>query len=514
MFDGMAKPMPEPPATIAVLMPMTSPCMFTRGPPELPGLIAASVWTKSSNGPWPIWRALALMIPAVTVAWRPNGDPTARTQSPTWARSESPSFAARNVDLPSSSRSTARSVFLSTPRIFALCLPPSSVITSMSVARSTTWALVRAIPFGSTMTPEPRLRCGMRSGSSPKKRRKNSSPKNSSNGVRPWMPAPRDTVLMLMMAGLIISATAAQRRPQRLALQRLHTLELPRRRHEGRLLGRQDPAHAVVGPVEDRAHLRVDRPRGLLAVVALATDPHALEEERGALAERRQPHAFGHAVLRDHQARDLRRTLEVVVRARRDLAVDQLLGHAAAEEHRDAVLELAPRQEEAILGRQLVGHPERRDTPRDDRHLVHRVGVRDRRGHERVPHLVVGDDVALLLRQDPTLFLEPCHHTIDRFFEIGRRDGVFLLARREQGRLVDDVRQVGAREAGRPRGDHAQFDVRRQHDGAGVQSQDRLAATDVRLVHDHLAVEAAGAQQRQIEDLGAVRRGHEDHAFR
>src|SRR5437870_590 len=94
MFDGMAKPMPEPPATIAVLMPMTSPCMFTRGPPELPGLIAASVWTKSSNGPWPIWRALALMIPAVTVAWRPNGDPTARTQSPTWARSESPSFAA------------------------------------------------------------------------------------------------------------------------------------------------------------------------------------------------------------------------------------------------------------------------------------------------------------------------------------------------------------------------------------------------------------------------------------
>src|SRR5438128_2101806 len=94
MFDGMAKPMPEPPATIAVLMPITSPCMFTSGPPELPGLIAASVWRKSSNGPWPIWRALALMIPAVTVACRPNGDPTASTQSPTWTRSESPTAAA------------------------------------------------------------------------------------------------------------------------------------------------------------------------------------------------------------------------------------------------------------------------------------------------------------------------------------------------------------------------------------------------------------------------------------
>jgi len=77
----MAKPMPEPPATIAVLMPMTSPCMLTSGPPELPGLMAASVWMKSSNGPWPMLRALALTMPAVTVACRPKGEPTAMTQS-------------------------------------------------------------------------------------------------------------------------------------------------------------------------------------------------------------------------------------------------------------------------------------------------------------------------------------------------------------------------------------------------------------------------------------------------
>ena len=43
MFDGIAKPMPEPPATIAVLMPTTSPCMFTSGPPELPGLMAVLI---------------------------------------------------------------------------------------------------------------------------------------------------------------------------------------------------------------------------------------------------------------------------------------------------------------------------------------------------------------------------------------------------------------------------------------------------------------------------------------
>ena len=54
------------------------------------------------------------------------------------------------------------------------------------------------------MTPDPRLRCGIRSGASPKKRRKNSSPKNSSNGVRrpaSTGPAAR-TVLMLIDRGL------------------------------------------------------------------------------------------------------------------------------------------------------------------------------------------------------------------------------------------------------------------------------------------------------------------------
>src|SRR5256884_9053199 len=145
---------------------------------------------------------------------------------------------------------------------------------------------------------------------------------------------------------LSVDADAGQRPPQPLALQRLDALELLRRRHEDRLLGRQDSLHPVVGPIEDGAHLRVDRPRGLLAVVALAAHPRAPQEERRALAERREPDPLGHAVLRDHQARDLRRTLEVVVGARRHLAVDQLLGDAATEEHRDAVLELATRHEE------------------------------------------------------------------------------------------------------------------------------------------------------------------------
>src|SRR5439155_258283 len=51
---GMAKPTPTLPSTglsIELLMPITSPCTFTSGPPELPGLMAASVWMKSEPEP-------------------------------------------------------------------------------------------------------------------------------------------------------------------------------------------------------------------------------------------------------------------------------------------------------------------------------------------------------------------------------------------------------------------------------------------------------------------------------
>jgi hypothetical protein len=80
---GMAKPMPElwsaPLEAIMVLMPMTSPWELSSGPPELPGLMAASVWMASSMGA-PFGAAdgrMALMMPRVMVPARPKGLPMA-----------------------------------------------------------------------------------------------------------------------------------------------------------------------------------------------------------------------------------------------------------------------------------------------------------------------------------------------------------------------------------------------------------------------------------------------------
>jgi hypothetical protein len=78
---------------ICELMPMTRPWASISGPPELPGLIAESVWTTWSMvnplGPL-ILRCSAETIPAVIVRSRPNGLPIATTGSPTCSAPERP----------------------------------------------------------------------------------------------------------------------------------------------------------------------------------------------------------------------------------------------------------------------------------------------------------------------------------------------------------------------------------------------------------------------------------------
>src|SRR6478735_5432923 len=59
-------------------MPTTWPSRSTSGPPELPWLIGASIWMKSSYGPLCRSRPRAETMPAVTVVPMPKGLPIAR----------------------------------------------------------------------------------------------------------------------------------------------------------------------------------------------------------------------------------------------------------------------------------------------------------------------------------------------------------------------------------------------------------------------------------------------------
>ena len=58
-----------------------------------------------------------------------------------------------------------------------------------------------------------------------------------------------------------------------------------------------------------------------------------------------------------------------------------------------------------------------------------------------------------------------------------------------------------------------QIDVVGQRNFLGVDLEDLLAALDIGTSDDHAAIETAGPQQRGIEHVGTVGRGHQDDAF-
>jgi predicted transcriptional regulator len=77
-------------------------------------------------------------------------------------------------------------------------------------------------------------------------------------------------------------------------------------------------------------------------------------------------------------------------------------------------------------------------------------------------------------------------------------------------RLVDQVGQVRAGHPGGGAGHLVQVDVVGERHAAGVHPEDRGAAALVGRVHGDGAVEAAGPQQRGVEDIGPVGGGQDD----
>src|SRR5262249_14598747 len=101
-------------------------------------------------------------------------------------------------------------------------------------------------------------------------------------------------------------------------------------------------------------------------------------------------------------------------------------------------------------------------------------------------------------------------HAHDPLLELRHRDLAVARAGGQQGRLVDQVGEVGAGETRRLAGQRVEIDVTGQRLAAGVDFEDVFAAFAVGPVDDALAVEAAGPQQRRVEDVGTVGRGDQD----
>ena len=119
--------------------------------------------------------------------------------------------------------------------------------------------------------------------------------------------------------------------------------------------------------------------------------------------------------------------------------------------------------------------------------------------------LVVGEDALLLVGDDAPL-LQAGDDTLERVVEVLHRELVAAAAPGADRGLVADVRQVGAGQArGLPR-DAVEVDVVGERLAARVHEENLLAALEVGRLDQDLPVEPAGAQQRLVEILQAVRR--------
>ena len=77
----------------------------------------------------------------------------------------------------------------------------------------------------------------------------------------------------------------------------------------------------------------------------------------------------------DHLTGQGRGAFKVVLRAGSDLAKDNLLSGASAQQSPDPVEQFAAGQEELVFGRQLHGVAQGGAAARDDADLVDRIGV-------------------------------------------------------------------------------------------------------------------------------------------
>lgn len=108
--------------------------------------------------------------------------------------------------------------------------------------------------------------------------------------------------------------------------------------------------------------------------------------------------------------------------------------------------------------------------------MVHRVLRRQHMEADRMARFVEGGQALILLGDDVALLLHAHDHLEQGFLDLLLRDQLLVAARRQQRRLVEQVLEVCAGEAGGRLGDIRELDVRIKLLVARMHLEDRLAS--------------------------------------
>ena len=130
-----------------------------------------------------------------------------------------------------------------------------------------------------------------------------------------------------------------------------------------------------------------------------------------------------------------------------------------------------------------------------------------------VARLVIGGEPACVLRHHPAALFRPGDYLQHGLVEVRHEDKPPVGPGSQQGRLVEEVFQVGSGEAGGGLGHVFQDHVLGQGLLPGMDLENLLPALDVGQAHVDLPVEPAGAQQGGVQNVLPVGGGQNDHAL-
>ena len=126
--------------------------------------------------------------------------------------------------------------------------------------------------------------------------------------------------------------------------------------------------------------------------------------------------------------------------------------------------------------------------------------------------LVVGDQALALGEVGAGRLLEADRRAVNGVVDLVVRDLCFVVTRGDDGGLVHQVGERGAREASCAFGDDGEVTALSERLALGVHLEDREAPLDVRQIDGDAPVEAARARERAVEHIGAVGGGEHDDA--
>ena len=185
-----------------------------------------------------------------------------------------------------------------------------------------------------------------------------------------------------------------------------------------------------------------------------------------------RPQVFAHAELRNHSPRHLAGPLQIVLRTGGRVTEHDFFSSPPAEHHGNTVQEFILGIQITILRWQLLGISQSGDAMRNDGYFAHRVGARERLGHQCVTRFMVGDPLLLSRRHDATFLFRPSHDAVNRLVKFIHGHRVPVVTRSEKSGLIDHTGQVGTNHSRCPSSNHLKINVSSQPHLLSVQAED------------------------------------------